>query len=308
MNMKNRPHSPYPAIWLAVFLLVPGSNAVAAAKGSPVLAATIFPAADIARRIAGNDARVIQILPAGSSPHTFELTPGLIRELQPASIIFKIGGIDDWIDSIGESLPRVAIVALDQNIARLPFHKEGHGHSHGKSGVRDNPAFDPHYWLNAENGIAMAKNIMRTLSAAHPDRASLFEANYREYARQLGDLHKELQKRLSLLKNNKMIVFHDAWRYFASAYGLEIAAVFQTSPGREPAPRDMQELYAQVKRYGIKVIFSEPQLPTASLEPLLQDLGLKLVVLDPLGGSAPEDSYMNLLRRNARAIIRALGH
>ena len=42
------------------------------------------------------------------------------------------------------------------------------------------------------------------------------------------------------MKTNKMIVFHDGWRYFAAAYGLEIVSVFQPSPGREPTPRDLQ--------------------------------------------------------------------
>ena len=65
-----------------------------------------FPPADIVRHIAGPKRRVIQILPPGASPHTFDLTPGQVRELQNARIIFKIGGIDDWIDGIAESAAR----------------------------------------------------------------------------------------------------------------------------------------------------------------------------------------------------------
>ncbi|HEX7503154.1 MAG TPA: metal ABC transporter substrate-binding protein, partial [Acidobacteriota bacterium] len=92
--MKN--HYIFKTAWLlAAWLLFPGT---AAAQGPLVLAATIFPAADIARHVAGPGVRVIQILPAGASPHTFDLTPGQLRELQAARIIFKIGGVDDWID------------------------------------------------------------------------------------------------------------------------------------------------------------------------------------------------------------------
>lgn len=304
--MKRRPCFYLPVWLLATLLLFPISGTAAGNKTPGlVLAATIFPAADIARRIAGPDIRVIQILPAGASPHTFDMTPGKVRELQNARIIFKIGGVDDWIDGIAESLPRAAIVSLQKDIPLMPFHEEEHGH--GQTATHGQQEFDPHYWLSAENGLVMARNIADALAVADPARADVYKENYRKYSLELAGLHREIARELSGLKNKKMIVFHDAWRYFAAAYGLEIAAVFQASPGREPSPRDLQDLYARAKRFGIKAIFSEPQLPTASLEPMLEDLGMEVVVLDPLGGAFPTDSYVFLLRRNARAIRRALG-
>jgi ABC-type Zn uptake system ZnuABC Zn-binding protein ZnuA len=285
--------------------LIPGAGATTVAKETMVLAATIFPAADITRRIAGPGIRVIQVLPAGASPHTFDLTTGKVRELQNARFIFKIGGVDDWIDSLAESLPQATIVFLQKGITLKPFHHERHGHSVTEKPRHQN--FDPHYWLSAENGAIMARNIADTLSAADPLRSAVYKENYRRYALELAGLHQEIKKELSALKNNRMIVFHDAWRYFAAAYGLEITAVFQSSPGREPSPRDMQKLYALVNKFKIKALFSEPQLSTTSLEPVLEDLGLTLVVLDPLGGTAPHVSYVDLLRRNARVIFHALG-
>jgi zinc transport system substrate-binding protein len=301
--MKNQ-RACLPVMLLASFLLLPGHGA-AVAKDPLVLAATIFPAADIARRIAGPGIPVIQVLPAGASPHTFDLTPGQVRELQKARMIFKIGGVDDWIDGVAESLRRVTIVDLRKNVPLMPSHEDGHEHG---AGARHEPDFDPHYWLSAENAIVMARNIADALRTVEPSRADLFEANYRELALELSRLHAEIKTELSALKNNKMIVFHDGWRYFAAAYGLEIVAVFQASPGREPAPRDLQKIYAVARKYAVRAIFSEPQLPQESLEPLVHDLGLNMVVLDPLGGAVPGDSYAGLLRRNARAIRDALGH
>ena len=269
-----------------------------------MLAATIFPAADIARRIAGPGIPVLQVLPGGASPHTFDLAPAQVRELQKARMIFKIGGVDDWIDGVAESNPRAAIVSLRKNISLLPFHEDGPAQG---ARIHREADFDPHYWLSAANAIVMARNVADALCAVDPSRAAAFEANYHELALELSRLHAEIKSELSALKSKRMIVFHDGWRYFAAAYGLEIAAVFQVSPGREPAPRDLQKMYAVVRKYAIHAIFSEPQLPPESLEPLAHDLGLKMVVLDPLGGAAPGDSYAGLLQRNARAIRDALG-
>ena len=304
--MNTRFHTVLCALIAAMLLLLPHAGPAAPA-GKPAaleLAATIFPVADIARRIAGPDAHVIQILPAGASPHTFDLTPAQVRQLQKTRLIFKIGGVDDWIAGIGESLPHAVIVSLQKNITLMPFHEEGHDHGHGA--VHEQQEFDPHYWLSAENGAIMARTMAEALAEADPARAAVYRSNASAYAGELSLLHREIKAGLSGLKNRKMIVFHDAWRYFAAAYGLEIAAVFQASPGREPTPRDLQDLYARARKFGIKVIFSEPQLPSPSLEPMLADLGLKLVVLDPLGGHAPGDSYVKLLRRNAQALLGAL--
>ncbi len=81
--------------WLLVILpltAVSGSSAAEKQGKRLTLAATIFPVADIIRCIGGPDIQVVQILPAGASPHTFDLTPGQVKELQDARFIFKIGG------------------------------------------------------------------------------------------------------------------------------------------------------------------------------------------------------------------------
>lgn len=282
-------------IWQAVY-----PTPFSAAKKPFYIAATIFPLADIIRNITGAAARVIQILPAGASPHTFDLTPGKVRELQKARVIFKIGVIDDWIDGVAESAPAAEIVSLQNHIALKPFPDDAHHHGGAEK-------FDPHYWLDARNGIIMTQDICARLSALDPTRAALYRQNSQHYQQELLRLDNDLKKTCAALKNNKIIVFHDGWRYFAAAYGLEIIAVFQPAPGREPAPRDLQKLYAQARTYKIKALFSEPQLPTASLEPLLEDLGLRLFILDPLGGTVPNDSYIELLRRNVQTILRADG-
>jgi ABC-type Zn uptake system ZnuABC Zn-binding protein ZnuA len=294
-----------PFLLPAFFLLCPVLHAapVSASAKPLIVATTIFPLADIVRNITGKTARVIQILPAGASPHTFDLTPGKIGELQKAGIVFKIGIIDDWIDSIAESAPNVPIVSLQTFIPRKRYAADAHDHGHsGRMRAQD---FDPHYWLDARNGAIMAQQVCSRLSALAPQHAAVFMQNSQRYQIELLRLDRELKKACSALKNRKLIVFHDGWNYFAAACGLEIIAVFQPAPGRDPAPRDLQKLYALAKTHGIKAVFSEPQLPTASLEPLLEDLGLRVFDLDPLGGASPGDSYIGLLRRNVQSIIQA---
>ena len=55
------------------------------------VATTIFPLADATERIAGDDFEVVQLLPAGQSPHSFDPSPGTIAELSDATTIFSVG-------------------------------------------------------------------------------------------------------------------------------------------------------------------------------------------------------------------------
>ena len=63
----------------------------------PKVAATIFPVYDLVQQIAGEQIEVVQILPTGQSPHTFDPSPSTMIALQNAQRIFSIGhGLDDW--------------------------------------------------------------------------------------------------------------------------------------------------------------------------------------------------------------------
>jgi ABC-type Zn uptake system ZnuABC Zn-binding protein ZnuA len=293
-------------VLLAVLLLFAPAARQRGQDAKPVrMAATIFPLADIVRQICGEAGRVLQILPSGASPHTFDMAPGQIRELQQTRLIFKIGMVDDWVDRVVESVPMAEIVSLQGHVRLKPIQAASQEHDDHAPGKALSGRFDPHYWLDAANGQAMARAVCAKLGAMDPARAAQYAENSRRFQDELRRADDECKKACASLKNRKLIVFHDGWKYFAAAYGLEIVAVFQPAPGRDPAPRDLQKLYTLAREHGIRAVFSEPQLPTSSLEPMLQDLGLRLFILDPLGGGEPGDSYIRMLRRNVQSILRA---
>ena len=62
------------------------------------VSATIFPAYDIARQIAGDKANVSLLLAQGESPHTFNMTPSVQKQISDSVLVFGIGeGLDEWI-------------------------------------------------------------------------------------------------------------------------------------------------------------------------------------------------------------------
>lgn len=272
------------------------------------IAATINPLADMIRQISGPDIEVITILPPGASPHTFEPTPEQIRQLQGVKLIMVIGhGFDDWSQVLAQNLPGARLVSVDSGITlrQLPADQVD----------PDMPGQnqDPHYWLSATNAKIMAKNITDLLDQTEPTHKPTHAANLLALTSELDKLDLDIKNGLSGLSHKELITHHNAWGYFADAYGLKVVGTFEISPGKEPTPQQIVDLQAKVKEFGIQTIFSEPQLSDQSLRPFTQDLNLRIAVLDPEGGPTFAQGsgglrmgYIELMRYNALTIADAL--
>jgi ABC-type Zn uptake system ZnuABC Zn-binding protein ZnuA len=258
----------------------------------PAVAATIFPLYDIMRQVAGTTAAVTLILPPGASPHTFEPTPSQVRALAGAQMVFMIGhGLDDWVTRLARSAGVSRVVIVDRGVA---LRREADG------------AADPHYWLAPANARAIARTVAGEIEGLAPARRAEIQSALTRYLSQLDAVEAEVRRVLADLPTRRIATFHDAFGYFAETFGLEVAAVFEPAPGREPSPRFVAEFQQRVRASGVRTLFAEPQLSLDPLRPLARDLGVTLSVLDPLGGVAGRDSYLELLRFNARQVAAAV--
>jgi len=259
-------------------------------SGQFVIAGTIFPISDIAHRIAGEKIVVHTIIPAGVSPHTFELSPLQMKELESVDVIFSIGGeFDMWTKDLSDATG-AEIIEVGKNIEKLSSDE----------------SVDPHYWLSLENTGTIAETIAGTLIEKDNMHGTEYFENLRNYKNLLDEKKQEFTSLLSPLSNRKLITFHDSWGYFAKEFDLEIAGVFISSPGKEPTPRYLKELHDTAKEYNVASVFSEPQLSPETIRPFVEDLNLSLFVLDPIGGVEGRNSYIDLMSYNIHTIYDAL--
>ncbi len=265
-------------------------------RPAPRVAATIPPLADIVRQVAGDDLEVVLILPPGASPHTFEPTAGIVRKLAGARTIFAIGhGLDDWAAALGRAAGAGPVTVADAGIALAR-----------NAGGRDTTSsVDPHYWLSCANAKQIAATVQARLAALFPERAGALEARRAVFAARLDAADAEIRAMLAPLASRDIATFHDGFRYFARAYNLHIVAVFEPYPGREPGPRFVREFESEIRRTGVRALFSEPQLPVDLLEPIAHDLKVTLSFLDPLGGVPGRETFLDMMRFNARQIRSA---
>ena len=280
------------------------------AKFEGKIGATIFPLYDIAKNVAGDKIEVVLVAPAGASPHTFEPSPADIKNLSGSRVIFSIGeGLDNWTQAIAAALLGTAVKPVSEGIVLIMTEEdeeeeeenghheeaeEGHEHHHGDT--------NPHYWLSVPNAKIIAENITAEIILLDPENEAYYRENLSEYNTRLDDADSAVRLMLRNIPNKNIITMHDAWPYFAQEYGLEVVGTFEPFPGREPSAKYLADLAQTAERYDVKTIFSEPQLANQILFPFLQDYGLKLEILDPLGGIENRSSYIETMLYNARAI------
>lgn len=292
-------------ICLSVTTLVNGE----ASHGTPArlkVAATIFPLYDLVRQVIGSEDQIVLLVPAGASPHTFAARPRAIRALADSMALFAIGhGLDDWAIRLAQNVGVWRTIVMDKQVT-LRAWDDAHRHEHIVKQGEGQSTTDPHYWLAIPNAIHMVNHIAETLGTLNPAGRMGYHHRAKVYQEQLQTLHRNIRHQLSGFTKREIATFHPAFAYFAAAYDLHITATFELSPGREPAPRQVEWFLRSIQAQNLRVLFVEPQLPQGPLSTLARDLGVTLSILDPLGGTEERDSYITMMRFNASQVAAAL--
>jgi zinc transport system substrate-binding protein len=251
---------------------------------------SIPPQAFFVRRIAGDAAQVGILVAKGQSPHTFDITPRQLAELHDADVYFSIGLPFEQrlVEKLSAADTRLLIVDTSWNVPRISV-----------DGDESSGLPDPHTWLDPLRAKIQAKNICDALVRVSPVRANTFRRNLATLERDLDALDVDLRHDLSSLRGRRLHVFHPAFGYFASAYGLTQVSV--ETGETEPGPRDVAAFVADARREGARVVFVEPQYSPRMARMIAEETGAQLVWADPLA-----EDYIANLRSIGEAVRAAL--
>jgi ABC-type Zn uptake system ZnuABC Zn-binding protein ZnuA len=268
---------------------VPSSTATA----PRTVAATIFPLYDIIRNVAGDTLKVQLILPPNAEPHTYEPTPSAMAAVRSSAVVMAIGhGLDDWIKPLADS-SGVPVVTMDHGITLLP----------AAAGAEESSQDDdPHYWLNVTNAKIITAVVEQELATRFPEMAPVFRQNAAAYAAQLDAADAAVRSRLAGLASRDLATFHGAYNYFAAAYGLTVTGIFEPYPGREPSPQFLADLKSRLDATGTRAVYFEPSFDPAGLRTFAAENGLRIGMLDDLGGAPGRETLIDTLLFDAQSI------
>jgi manganese/iron transport system substrate-binding protein len=281
----------------AIALLCACAPAPQKAKGIRVVT-TIGVLGDWARQVGGDRVLVTSLLTGSEDSHTYEAKPEDARKLAGADVIFRVGlGLEEWLDPVIQNAAGSKARIVDASAGIIDIVQ----------GDADEPIGNPHIWLDPQYAKVAVGNLVRELIQVDPRGESLYRARQAAYGIRLDSLTSAIAARTAALPDRRLIAFHDAWPYFARRFGLDVVASIEPVPGKEPSARELARLVDLIRRDRIRLVLSEPQLPSSLPEMLARETGVKTLVLDPLcGGTDASLDYIAAIGRLADAIAAAL--
>ena len=302
--------------------------------GGVNIVATVFPAYDFARQIAGDDGNVTLLIPPGSEAHSYEPTPQDIIRIQGCDLLVCNGGESEaWLDEILGGMDREipAVVMLDCVDALTEEVKEGmqvHGHDHGHDDhdhdehdghdhddhEEHEEEYDEHVWTSPVNAQLICRAISAALCEADPAHASDYTARCTDYCAELQALDADFRSVIANAKRHTLI-FADRFpvRYFVEEYGLDYFAAFPgCADDAEPSARTVAFLIDRVREEQAPAVLYIEFSNQKMADIVCEDTGCKKllfnschnVTADQLRGGV---TYLELMRGNLETVKEALG-
>jgi zinc/manganese transport system substrate-binding protein len=108
----------------------------------------------------------------------------------------------------------------------------------------------------------------------------------------------------------KVITSHDAFAYFARAYGIRFLSPRGVSTESEASAKDVARLIDQIRKEKVKALFVENISDPRLIKQIGRETGVALggtLYSDALSASGgPAATYLDMMRHNARLISGAM--
>jgi ABC-type Zn uptake system ZnuABC Zn-binding protein ZnuA len=288
---------------LAVMALLTACQTGSTAQGvtlKVVTTTTVF--ADMVRNVGGNLVEVTSLVPKNGDVHTFAAKPSDVRAVAEAKLLIMNGlGLDDWLTR----------TITNASAAGTPLIKLGEGLPGVTLLPGDEPGTqNPHLWMDVGYAELYADRIAAALEQVDPAHHDDYQRQGAAYRQRLADLDAEVRAQIATIPagNRRLVTFHDAFPYYARAYGITIVGVAVEAPGQDPSAGYTAQLIEAIRAARVKAIFSEAQFPARLVEQLASETGAKVVanLYDDALGDDPVTSYEAVIRWDTQQLVKAL--
>jgi manganese/zinc/iron transport system substrate-binding protein len=266
---------------------------------------------DIVHVVAGEKADVVGLMGEGVDPHLYKPTRNDVKRLMDADAVFYSGlmlegRMTDTFTQIGRGGKPVYAVTekLDRDYLREPPEFQGH--------------WDPHVWMDVSAWSQCVAFVADALAEFDPANAAYYRKNADTYRSELRQLDDDIRKVIASIPEQQrvLVTAHDAFGYFARAYGIEVKSVQGITTESEAAVSDINQLIDEIVERKLKAIFVESSVSAKNIQAVIEGAGKKgsnvliggQLYSDAMGKLGTyEGTYIGMLDHNATIIARALG-
>lgn len=287
------------ALLMALMMLCFAVSCAASAEKKKVMV-SFYPIYILAMNVfSGIDSVELDMMTAPETGclHDYQLMAGDMMKLADADALIVCGaGMEPYLQDVMAQFPELEIIDCSAGIDLIyDVHPD-----------EDAPEPNAHTWLDAMNALQIVRTIADAAISLFPAEKEQIQAKAAAYSDRLLSLDEELRASLASVQGKQIVTFHEAFPYFAKAYGLEIAAVINEEHEDTLSPAQLYQVIEAVKKAGNPPLFTEPQYSDAAAYAVAAETGAKIYALDPIasGVVAPE-AYEAGMRSNAEAILKA---
>jgi zinc/manganese transport system substrate-binding protein len=253
---------------------------------------------DFVRNVGGDRVSVTTLVGPDGDVHVYTPAPADAKKVADARLLVINGlGLEGWLPRLLQaSGSKAPIVTATRGIAPLKLGS----------------AADPHAWQSVVNAKIYVANIRDALVAADPADAEAFRKQAQAYSAKLDALDREVREAIAKIPEvrRKVISTHDAFGYFASAYGVDFVAPEGVSTESEASARDIADIITEVRSQKIPAVFLENISDPRLMRRIAAETGAVIggtLYSDSLTdekGDAP--TYIDMVRHNIRTLTGAL--
>lgn len=300
------------ASFLLALTLLAGGCAAQSTKKETLIVTSFYPMYIFTQNVADGIEGVKVVNMADQSVgclHDYQLQTRDMVMLEDASaLVINGGGMEQFMDKVIDLRADLPVIDAGEGIEMLESGHTGDGEQeHGEEHAHEHELHNAHIWLDPQKACMQVENIARGLALADPQNADAYRANAVAYVERIKALDAQLGAQLAPLEGKSVVIFHEAFVYFAQAYGLNVAGIIEHEPGEEPGTREIAQTCDLVKQWGISALLIEPQYPARAAETIARETGALIYSIDPMvSGDGAKDSYERVMHENAATVMEAL--
>lgn len=278
---------------------------------------SVKPIAFITQAISDGVTNTDILLPDGTSPHTYSLKPSDLAKIKTAELIIWVGeDLETFMPTVLKNIDKNKQIELMdiptiKNLLRTSTnnHDQQETHSHNNDSDHDHHGeYDEHIWLSPKIAKEIAQAVHDKLITIYPDKKDIIDENLNEFTVKLAETEQNIAKKLINVQNSGYFVFHDAYGYFESQFGLKNLGSFTINPAVQPGVQTVYAIKRELKEHQAVCIFREPQFSPAVIEKIVNGTDVRIGELNPLGTdiTLSKNAYSQFLLKLTQQLLDCL--
>lgn len=272
-----------------------------ATEGLSVRAA-FYPLQWITEQVGGSVVSVQSLTPPGAEPHDLELGPRDVAAVGDADLVVFLADFQPAVDeAVAQEASDTSFNAAEHTELDLTYTPIEEGAEEAEQAG----SADPHFWLDPLRLADVADALSARLGKLDAANADLFTANAATLRTALEELDTELTQGLASCESTDLVTSHNAFGYFAEAYGLTQVGITGLTPEEEPSTEDLAGVADFVEENDVRTIYYEALVSPAIADTVAAETGARTALLDPLEGLTDDSAgsdYLEVMRSNLDSI------